>query len=71
MKTTALSPEHYRNAIYLDFEGEGKKRDGKVSVHEICNMYQPMLNDPRFIQVTTLDALRSSQQYMESGIRSY
>ncbi|MDB9978095.1 hypothetical protein OAD80_05030 [Porticoccaceae bacterium] len=43
MKTTALSPEDYRNAIYLDFEGEGKKRDGTIPRPHMVGFFKPNL----------------------------
>ena len=36
-----LSPNEFRNAIYLDFEGEGKKRDGTVPMPHMAGFLRP------------------------------
>ena len=36
-----LSPEQFRNAIYLDFEGEGKKQDGTVPMPHMAGLFRP------------------------------
>lgn len=36
-----LSPSEFRNAIYLDFEGEGKKRDGTVPMPHMAGLLRP------------------------------
>ena len=36
-----LSPTEVRNAIYLDFEGEGKKRDGSVPKPHMAGTFRP------------------------------
>ena len=36
-----LTPAEYRNAIYLDFEGEGKKRDGSVPMPHMAGIFKP------------------------------
>jgi hypothetical protein len=41
LKTKALLPEDYRNAIYLDFEGEGKKRDGTIPRPHMAGLFRP------------------------------
>ena len=38
---TTLTPAEYRNAIYLDFEGEGKKRDGSVPMPHMAGIFKP------------------------------
>jgi len=36
-----LSPNEFRNAIYLDFEGEGRKRDGTVPMPHMAGLFRP------------------------------
>ena len=36
-----LSPTEFRKAIYLDFEGEGKKRDGSVPRPHMAGLFRP------------------------------
>ena len=36
-----LNPEIVKNGIYLDFEGEGKKRDGTIPCPHIAGLYKP------------------------------
>ena len=36
-----LSPNEMRNAIYLDFEGEGKKRDGSIPRPHLAGIFRP------------------------------
>jgi hypothetical protein len=36
-----LSPNEMRNAIYLDFEGEGKKRDGSIPRPRLAGIFRP------------------------------
>ena len=36
-----LSPNEFRNAIYLDFEGEGRKRDGTVPIPHMAGLFRP------------------------------
>ena len=36
-----LSPNEFRNAIYLDFEGEGRKRDGTVPMPHMAGFLRP------------------------------
>ena len=36
-----LNPEMVKNGIYLDFEGEGKKRDGTIPCPHIAGLYKP------------------------------
>lgn len=36
-----LSPNDFRNAIYLDFEGEGRKRDGTVPKPHMAGLLRP------------------------------
>ena len=36
-----LTPTQFRNAIYLDFEGEGKKRDGSVPEPHMAGTFRP------------------------------
>ena len=36
-----LTPTQFRNAIYLDFEGEGKKRDGSVPEPHMAGIFRP------------------------------
>lgn len=38
-----LNPELVKNGIYLDFEGEGKKRDGTVPSPHLAGTYRPYL----------------------------
>ena len=37
----SLTPEQYRNAIYLDFEGEGKKRDDTIPQPHMAGFFRP------------------------------
>ena len=41
MTNKLLSPSQFRNAIYLDFEGEGKKRDGSVPEPHMAGTFRP------------------------------
>ena len=36
-----LSPNEFRNAIYLDFEGEGRRRDGTVPMPHMAGLLRP------------------------------
>jgi hypothetical protein len=36
-----LSSNQFRNAIYLDFEGEGRKHDGTVPVPHMAGLFRP------------------------------
>ncbi len=36
-----LTPDEYRNSIYLDFEGEGKKKDGTVPKPHMAGIFRP------------------------------
>ena len=36
-----LSPNEFHNAIYLDFEGEGRKRDGTVPMPHMAGLFRP------------------------------
>ena len=36
-----LTPEQYRNAIYLDFEGQGKKHDGTKPQPHMAGFFRP------------------------------
>jgi len=36
-----LSPNDFRNAIYLDFEGEGKKREGTAPMPHMAGLFRP------------------------------
>ena len=38
---TMLSITEVRNAIYLDFEGEGKKADGLVPKPHMAGLFRP------------------------------
>lgn len=39
-----LSPYLVKNGIYLDFEGEGKKRDGSIPSPHMAGIYKPYLD---------------------------
>ena len=41
MPTQPLTPAEYRAAIYLDFEGEGKKRDGTIPMPHMAGLFRP------------------------------
>ena len=41
MPTQPLTPTEYRAAIYLDFEGEGKKRDGTIPAPHMAGFFRP------------------------------
>lgn len=41
LRAKPLTPENYRNAVYLDFEGEGKKRDGTVPTPHMAGLFRP------------------------------
>lgn len=43
-----LSPELVNNGIYLDFEGEGKKRDGSIPCPHIAGLYKPYLDNHKY-----------------------
>jgi len=36
-----LTPNEYRNAVYLDFEGEGKKRNGFIPQPHMAGIFEP------------------------------
>ena len=36
-----LSPTEFRNAIYLDFEGEGKKASGLIPMPHMAGILRP------------------------------
>jgi hypothetical protein len=41
MPIAPLSPAEYRAAIYLDFEGEGRKHDGTVPLPHMAGVFRP------------------------------
>jgi hypothetical protein len=41
IKKSIPTPEELRNAIYLDFEGEGKKRDGTIPMPHMAGIFRP------------------------------
>lgn len=41
MPTQPLTPAEYRAAIYLDFEGEGKKSDGTIPAPHMAGFFRP------------------------------
>ena len=43
MKNEALTPTEYRTSIYLDFEGEGKKKDGFIPQPHMAGLFTPNL----------------------------
>ena len=43
MRTIPLTPAEYRNALYIDFEGEGKKKDGTVPRPHMAGLFRPNL----------------------------
>jgi hypothetical protein len=43
MRTIPLTPAEYRNALYIDFEGEGKKKDGTVPQPHMAGLFRPNL----------------------------
>ena len=63
-------PELHQNVTLMisGLARKGKSELAKYCCMELAFMYQSSDTDPRFIQVTTIDALRSSQHYMEPGV---
>lgn len=43
-----LNPEIVNNGIYLDFEGEGKKRDGTIPCPHLAGLYKPYLEGYKY-----------------------
>ena len=43
MRNLPLTPAEYRNALYIDFEGEGKKKDGTVPRPHMAGLFRPNL----------------------------
>jgi len=43
-----LTPELVSNGIYLDFEGEGKKRDGTIPSPHIAGIYKPYMESYKY-----------------------
>ena len=41
MRTIPLTPAEYRNAFFIDFEGEGKKKDGTVPRPHMAGLFRP------------------------------
>ena len=41
MPAQPLTPAEYRAAIYLDFEGEGKKNDGTIPAPHMAGFFRP------------------------------
>ena len=41
MRNLPLTPAEYRNALYIDFEGEGKKKDGTVPQPHMAGLFRP------------------------------
>jgi hypothetical protein len=62
-----LSPNEFRNAIYLDFEGEGRKRDGTVPMPHMAGLFRP--NQTRKSGQYTCAFFKQSWKPASNGIK--
>jgi len=62
-----LSPNEFHNAIYLDFEGEGRKRDGTVPMPHMAGLFRP--NETRKSGQYTCAFFKQSWKPASNGIK--
>jgi hypothetical protein len=62
-----LSTNEFRNAIYLDFEGEGRKRDGTVPMPHMAGLFRP--NQTRKSGQYTCAFFKQSWKPASNGIK--
>jgi hypothetical protein len=62
-----LSPNEFRNAIYLDFEGEGQKSDGTVPMPHMAGLFRP--NQTRKSGQYTCAFFKQSWKPASNGIK--
>ena len=62
-----LSPNDFRNAIYLDFEGEGKKREGTAPMPHMAGLFRP--NQTRKSGQYTCAFFKQSWKPASNGIK--